>query len=108
MISDVEGQLSGRQFRLGQGNFDHALTVFVRYPVPELAPRGRLRGQTVDTVVDIGSVPAIERHPADTEACERRPDRQIRLFDQPDNLQLLTLGVSHPRSGSSPGTTSFF
>src|SRR3954449_5875552 len=51
-------------------------------------------------------IPVVKRGPGNAELVQRAPDRQMRLLDQPDDLELLGCGIPH--SPSPPSAIMLF
>src|SRR5690606_2216357 len=58
--------------------------------------------QPLDAMGQETIIPAIEGWPRNTELVECLPSRQMRLFDQPDDLKLFRGGISHSSSPPCP------
>src|SRR6478609_6596256 len=63
-------------------------------------------GQRLDPTGEIAIIPAIEGRPGDAEFAQCAPCRQMRGFDQADDLRLLGCGVPHV--SSSPSASMLF
>src|SRR5690606_1428921 len=74
--------------------------------VPDPVRPGPAILQRIDTAGQETVIPAIEGRARNTEFFQRAPRRQMRLLDEPNDLQLLGCGVSH--SSSPPSAIMLF
>src|SRR5690606_26330420 len=89
-----------------QRHVDDLLLDIVADAVPHPA-RGRWPIlQRLRAAFEIAVVPAIEGPARDAQLLQRAPGREVRLFDDPDDLQLLGCRVSH--SSSPPSAIMLF
>ena len=76
-VCDMPGQFPGRQVRTFQCHLDDQTANRVRYPVPVTAGCTTLILQTIQTVLRIGGIPAIETAATDPDLPESPAHRQF-------------------------------
>ena len=101
-IGEAHGQLARRQRRLLDRQLDDALAHVIGDAVPDAVRPRRAIGQRLRPAATVSVVPAVKGCPRNAELGQGTAHRQRRLFDQPDDLQLLGSGVSHASSSPTP------
>src|SRR5207248_2829160 len=101
-ISEAHGQLARRQRRLPDRHLEDALAHVIGDAVPDAVRPRRAIAQRLRPAATVSVVPAVKGCPRNAELGQGTAHRQRRLFDQPDDLQLLGSGVSHAPSSPAP------
>jgi hypothetical protein len=106
LVGEVHGQFPGAQLRLFQRQLDDLVVDISRDAVPHPARRRWPIFQRLRPAFKVAVIPAVECPAGDAELVQRALGRQVRLLDDPDDLELLGCGIPH--SSSPPSAIMLF
>lgn len=102
LIGVFDGQFPWRQILMIQRELNEGVADLVRDAVPHRPrPRGRVT-QSVNAAIGPPRIPLVIGAAGNAEHGQGPPDRQMRGFDCPNDLELLRGWVSHASSSPSP------
>ena len=105
-IGKSNGQFAWAELGLLQRHFDDLVLHLERDAVPHPARRRWPILQRLRATFEIAVIPAVERPPGDTDLVQCALGGQVRLLDDPDDLELFGCGIPH--SSPSPSAIMLF
>src|SRR5262245_4977192 len=106
-IGELPRQLAGRTMRICQAAVDPALANQRANAIPVAPGCRRLGREPCVALRLVAPIPGVEGRPIHPQLLQRLAHREIRPFDQPNDLALLRPGQAHVSSSESEAVTLF-
>ena len=106
LVSEADRQFAGAELAVIQCHLDDLVLDVLSDAVPHPARRRRSIRERLQATIEVAVIPAVKRPAGNAELIQRPLGRQVRLLDDPDDLQLFRSRIPH--SSSPPSAIMLF